>query len=283
VPLSDHDVRIVIALLGDPDPQIAATMGDKLFRMGKEDVRRVMEVAPSGSAAHRETLRLMRRLRAPSIEDRFRAIPSEDTGDLDLEAGALAISRFGHPDLTPTVCTASLDYMAAELAPNIAPDDHPVHAVRTLNEYLFEQQGFCGEANYAHFPDPDNSYLNRVLERKMGLPISLAVVYILLARRVDLPIAGVNLPVHFVVRYAGPNTSFYIDPFNGGRILTVHECCEMVGKPGSEDTVADATNRQILTRTMANLFRTYTALGDGERAESSKRLIAILQRRGVGG
>ncbi len=85
------------------------------------------------------------------------------------------------------------------------------------------------------------------------------------------------MPAHFLVRYAGPAATFYIDPFHGGRILTANECREMIGKPGEADVLRDATSRQILVRTVANLFRTYTALGDPPRAEAAKRIIEILQ------
>ncbi len=274
--LESKDLAIVINLLEDTDPAIVDKMRRKIYEMGMEVVKQILETIPDDRSAHREASRVLRWLRAPSPETALKNLLRDAVEDIDLEAGLITLANAAYPEIERHRVSQQLDRLADELTPNIVPSDHPVMIVRTLNAYIFDTLSFRGKLDYDKDPDPDLSYINRVLDRRMGIPISVSSIYLLLARRLDLPIVGVDMPMHFILRYDGEHP-FYIDPFNGGRILTANECAEMIGKPPDEETLPVASNLQILIRTTNNLFMTYTALGDETRAESMKSYIDLLQ------
>jgi regulator of sirC expression with transglutaminase-like and TPR domain len=130
-----------------------------------------------------------------------------------------------------------------------------------LAEYLFQELGFKGDVeNYA---DPRNSYLNEVLERRKGIPITLSVIYLAIASRIDLPAQGVGLPGHFIVSVQGENDPFYLDPFHGGRRLTVIDCARLVelstgySGPFQPHWLRPASEKEILVRMLFNLRTIY--------------------------
>lgn len=274
--LSPGDLRVVIELLSDPDPDIVAMMRRKLYDLGSDAVTQLLDAVPGDSPAHREASRVRRWLRAPTPERALRDLLDDDTEAVDLESGLFALARSAYPELERHALAERLDRMAADVTARINPGDHPVRSVRTLNAFLFDELSFRGKQDYDRDPDPDLSYINRVLDRRSGIPISLSCVYLLIAWRLDLPIVGIDMPMHFILRYDGDHP-FYIDPFHQGRILTASECGDMIGKPVDETVLPVATNLRILIRTTGNLFMTYTALGDEARAESMKAYIDLLQ------
>ncbi|HAA74330.1 TPA: hypothetical protein DCE37_04325 [Candidatus Latescibacteria bacterium] len=274
--LEPKDLDIVIGLLEDPDPDIVSRMCRKLYELGTETVEQVLSAVPGDHPAHREASRVLRWLMAPRPEAALQSLLDEAVEDIDLEAGLFAVAKSAYPDLEEHDLTQRLDRLAADITPNINPSDHPIRTVRSLNAFLFDDLTFRGKQDYDKEPDPDLSYINRVLERRTGIPISLSSIYLLVAWRLDLPIVGIDMPMHFILRYDS-NHPFYIDPFHQGRILTANECGEMVGKPVDGQMLPVASSLRILIRTTGNLFMTYTALGDEPRAESMKSYIDLLQ------
>jgi regulator of sirC expression with transglutaminase-like and TPR domain len=274
--LEPRDLEIIIDLLEDTDPQIADKMRRKIFEMGSGVVDQILSTVSGGRIAHREASRVLRWLNAPSPETTLQSLLDEAVEDIDLEAGLIALANSVYHEIERHNITKTIDRLVADIMPGIVPSDHPVRIIRTLNAFIFDQLSFRGKIDYDKDPDPDLSFINRVLDRRMGIPISLSSIYLLIAWRLDLPIVGVDMPMHFILRYDDEHP-FYIDPFNQGRILTANECGEMIGKPVDEQTLAVASNLQILIRTTGNLFMTYTALGDEARAESMKSYIDLLQ------
>jgi regulator of sirC expression with transglutaminase-like and TPR domain len=142
-----------------------------------------------------------------------------------------------------------------------------VSRVEALNSYLFNELGFFG--NREQYDDPRNSCLNEVLDRRTGIPISLALVYIEIARRAGLRAEGINFPGHFLVRVLDnfhtddPGDGLIVDPFHGGAILNEHDCRALLQRHLGDDTpfephlLARATRRQILVRMLLNLKRIY--------------------------
>ncbi|HCK08661.1 transglutaminase-like domain-containing protein [bacterium] len=274
--LNPTNTAIIIELLSDSDPEIVSRMRRKLYELGNEAVSHVLKNAATESAAHREASRILRWLKAPKPEAALQTLLDEAIGDIDLEAGLSALANSAYPEIERHLVTERLDRYATDITANVDPADHPVRIVRTLNGFLFDDLSFRGKQDYDKDPDPDLSFINRVLDRRAGIPISLSSIYLLLAWRLDLPIVGIDMPMHFILRYDGEHP-FYIDPFHQGRILTANECGEMIGKPADQKMLPVATNLRILIRTIDNLFMTYTALGNEPRAESMKSYIDLLQ------
>lgn len=277
--LTSSQLETILSLLSDTDEEIVASVRNKLHEMGRSVTEEVATAAQPDSPSRREAERVLARFREPPVEEQFRDLAE---GEADLEKGAIIIARFGYPDLHVGAITAKLDRLAADLAPNVAPDDHPVRVIRTVNTFLFDTCKFQGAFDYSRAPNPDDSYLHRVLERRRGLPIALATMYILLGRRIDVPFEGVNTPNHFLIRLPcelddedGPE-DILLDPFNRGRILTRNECADVVGRPVTDDDLGFLPDRKILARMLANLVTAYSVRGDQKRAEHIIVLLNIL-------
>jgi regulator of sirC expression with transglutaminase-like and TPR domain len=149
--------------------------------------------------------------------------------------------------------------------------------VKTINRYLFVDQGFSG--NTSKYYDVDNSYLNRVLERKTGIPISLSTVYMLIGKRLGLPLYGVGMPGHFLVKYETGRYRIFVDSFNGGALLTQRDCARFLDQAGygfDERYLQKTTARSILIRMIKNLVAIYNKMEDIPRAARLTRFIEIL-------
>lgn len=193
-----------------------------------------------------------------------------------LDAAALDIASIEFPSLDPAPYLARLDEMGRELAPETAGMSGPEFLART-NTYLFDDIGFRG--NERNYYDPRNSCLNWVLDRRTGIPITLSLLYIEIARRLSRPIAGIGLPGHFVVRYDDGKFSTYLDPFNGGKLLNEDDCRELVaGIAGAEslaepDLFRPVDARYILVRMLNNLRAAYFRREEFGRAATVLNLL----------
>lgn len=189
---------------------------------------------------------------------------------MDLAEAALLIAEDAYPGLDVDAYLQKLDDLAEPLRPSWRAYAPLEEMVATLNGHLFGEIGFRG--NREAYYDPRNSYLNEVLDRKLGLPITLSVVYMEVARRLGLTVAGVGLPGHFIVSAERDGTSLLLDPFNGGEILGVEDCERLVQEaqgdtvPFAEAQLAPIRKRQILTRMLNNLKRTYLMRDDAVAA-----------------
>jgi len=181
---------------------------------------------------------------------------AEETGMLDLAAAEVA--RLEFPDLDAEAVVRELDRIAAAV-PGDAADG--AEFVEALNLVLFEHFGFAG--NDTDYYDPRNSCLNEVLRRRVGIPITLSVIYMEVARRLSRTVYGIGLPGHFVVEYAEAEYSAFLDPFHGGQQLSPAECEALVAKrtgtvvePGSL-SFRRSSKRAIVVRMLQNLKGIY--------------------------
>jgi regulator of sirC expression with transglutaminase-like and TPR domain len=206
--------------------------------------------------------------------------------DPELASAALMIARVEYANVDEARYLAELDFIGVEAyrrlalaAPSAdAPPgvDAGIHAkVLALNELLFDEIGFTG--NETDYEDPRNSFLNEVLDRRTGIPITLSLVYLEVARRAGLPVEGVNYPGHFLVRCRTPRTSphtedLVIDPFHRGTLLSRER---LARQPGGT-RLPRATKPQILTRMLMNLKRVYVRMQSIPQArEIADLLIAV--------
>ena len=206
----------------------------------------------------------------PEARRHFAALVRQPQGDFRLAEGALLIAQEAYPNLDIAAYLHRLDTMAAEVKHQLGLELDPRRIVATLNAYLFDTQGFYG--NQEDYYDPRNSFLNDVLERKTGIPITLSVLYLELGRQVGLPIVGVGLPGHFIVQYAAQPGQFWIDPFHRGRVLTREDCMarlqDIYGQTLDwHDTyLQPVSDHDILRRMLHNLKAIYLRQSDYGRA-----------------
>jgi regulator of sirC expression with transglutaminase-like and TPR domain len=148
-----------------------------------------------------------------------------------------------------------------DASPGAQPPSQPMDTVRAINEVLFDEFGFRG--NSEDYYDPRNSFFNDVLDRRLGIPITLSIVYLEVCRRLNFPMFGVGMPGHFIVKYADRNQEIFLDPFHNGAVLSVEDCREWVNRhyrdsvQFSERLLARVTHRQIISRMLNNLKKIY--------------------------
>jgi regulator of sirC expression with transglutaminase-like and TPR domain len=186
-----------------------------------------------------------------------------------LAEAALAIAEEEYPALAVGDYLARLDALGAAVERKLGVRRDPASTLRALREVLGEEERFRGNAD-AYY-DPRNSFLNEVLDRRLGIPITLGVLYIEVAARAGLRLDGVGFPGHFLVKYAGSAREVFVDPFHGGEILSADDCLARFREraPGltlEARHLAAVGPRQILGRLLHNLKKIYVEAGDDVRA-----------------
>jgi regulator of sirC expression with transglutaminase-like and TPR domain len=218
-------------------------------------------------------------------------VDAADRPGPDLAAPAFLVARVEYPHLDPEPYLDQIDRMGIEAARRIARDaghDAPLAArVDVLNKYLFTEMGFTG--NRDQYDDPRNSCLSEVLDRRTGIPITLSLIYIEVARRSGVRAEGINFPGHFLVRALqdlhtdDPDDGLIIDPFHAGAILGEAECRTLLHKHIGEEAawapslLARATRRQILVRMLLNLKRLYVRMRSFPQARQVTDILLALQ------
>ncbi|MBI1732327.1 MAG: tetratricopeptide repeat protein [Gammaproteobacteria bacterium] len=201
----------------------------------------------------------------------FQNIVSGPDGNINLAQAALLIAAPEYPDLNMDACLQQLDDMATVCRGRLTMPGAQPQALAALGEYLFRDLGFRGDLRT--FNDPRNSFLNEVLQRRRGIPITLSLVYLEVGRRIGLTIHGVSFPGHFLVKAAVDGTERIIDPFSGGPILDQAELERRLGHLTTPPEgwnlrrlLAPATNREIIARMLRNLKNIYVNGEDFPRA-----------------
>ena len=217
--------------------------------------------------------------------ERFAAIADLPDERIDLAEAALWIAAEEQPGLDPAPWMARLDAMAAGLSPRLAGVRDPLDRMARLAGFLADEIGLRGNAE--DYYDPRNSLLNEVLARGLGIPITLALVYMEVGRRVDVPLQGVGFPGHFLLRHSRHDQLLF-DPFDRGRPLTEEDCRARLDQLSGGTLAFDprllkpSSPRQILVRMLNNLWRIYLHRGDFLRTLSALDRVLLLDRDDVG-
>jgi len=201
---------------------------------------------------------------------------------IEIPRAALIFAReIAYPDLDIHKQLAHLDQLAASIWASVSPFRTPAAQAKALSETLFHQIGFRG--NRRNYTDPRNSYLNEVLDRKLGIPISLSVIFIAIANRLEIPAEGVGLPGHFIVKVPSEDGVGFIDPFHGGRRLSLDGCAQLVEQtvgysgPLQEEWLQAVPARVVLTRMLNNLRGIYLQERAWAKALATVECLQILQ------
>jgi regulator of sirC expression with transglutaminase-like and TPR domain len=211
----------------------------------------------------------------------FREAVETPDDKIDLARAALAIAQSEYPALRAETYLARLDQLAATASDRSAGENSPYRLIASINYVLFTEEGYRG--NHDDYYDPRNSFLNEVIERRKGIPITLSVLYIEVARRVGLEVHGVGFPGHFLVKYVGQGEEIAIDPFDRGEVRTVAELQQILdGLYGDKvafrpEFLSPVSNRQILHRILNNLKAIYLRREDFLKALSVAERLVILE------
>lgn len=206
----------------------------------------------------------------------FRQAVERPEEQVDLARAALTIALDDYPSLDINAYLARLDQLAVEVTGRMDGGNDTVRTIAALNIVLFKEQGF--HANRENYFDPKNSFLNEVLDRKIGIPITLSLLYMEVAQRVGLPLCGVSFPGHFLVKHVAEDAEIVLDPFNQGEIKSPQDLIKLLAAQyGSKvalraEFLEAASKKQILKRMLNNLKVIYL------RDDQLLKALPILER-----
>ncbi|WP_017299125.1 SirB1 family protein [Nodosilinea nodulosa] len=209
----------------------------------------------------------------------------QPTERVSLARAALYLAQEDSPHLVVDDYLAMLDRMAETLRQRLPADGYPLKIIRTINEYLFNDLNFRG--NSVDYYDPRNSFLNEVLERRVGIPITLSLVYLELANRIGFPMAGVSMPGHFLVRPTVNEMAVFVDPFNRGEILFEQDCNDRLKQMFGEAArlepqhLAPVPPVAFLVRMLTNLKMIYLQNRDVPKALDAINRILLINPEAV--
>jgi len=219
---------------------------------------------------------------APAVSPRrlLAAELARSEAELNLAKAALLVAKEEYPQLPIDLYLARLDQVAEEVKDRLAEENAPLVVLQEVLETLYTRRGF--EGNREAYHDPRNSFVNDVLDRGVGIPLTLGIVLLEVGWRLDLPLEGVNFPGHFLVRYRGDVVVLLVDPFDGGKMRFQDQAQELLdraygGMVRLQDSfLRTASKREMLTRLLTNLKSVYVKVGDHERALGAvERLLMI--------
>ncbi len=213
-------------------------------------------------------------------------LQEEDGPRIRLDRAALDLATIQFPELEAEPFLDRLNELASRLGDRLRNFNDGRDFIEKAQKYLFEDLGFHG--NETDYFDPLNSCLNQVLERRTGIPVSLSVLYMEVARRLAMPVFGIGLPRHFIIEFDDGNFAAYIDPYHGGRVVTPRECLMLAGAGEPDSAVVPAmvpamlpsmlrrvSKKEIIMRMLRNIQRDYLARKDWPRAVETLDLLIL--------
>jgi regulator of sirC expression with transglutaminase-like and TPR domain len=208
---------------------------------------------------------------------RLRRALQNDFSEVALDIAALELASIEFPGLDFEPTLFRLDNFADQVRSELSAGATGLGFIAALNEVLFEALQFHG--NESDYYDPRNSCLNSVVSRRLGIPISLSIVYMEVARRLSRRVSGIGLPGHFIVMYEDENSRYWIDPFNRGRLLSYEDCCKLaldtagVDLRTGQSMLSPVSNRQLLIRMLTNMKLIYLR---GQALDKARQVIDLL-------
>jgi len=285
-----EEIKALISLLDDPDELIFDQIRLKIESMGEEIIP-VLE-----DAWEHQAYGILFQSRVENIihNIQFDNVKADlgkwaATEEKDLLDGMLALAKYQYPEIDDDEIRALINKIEKDIWLEFHDGLTALEKLKVFNHIMFDVHGF--EGNKKHYHSTDNSFINRVLESKRGNPISLAVLYLILAERLDLPVYGVNLPRHFILAWGDlmdfslgdsdePKILFYINPFSGGSVFGKRDIDaflkELKLKP-NPIFFLPCSNYDIMVRSMNNLIHSYEQDGQGHKAEEIRELQRIIK------
>jgi len=279
--LQKSEIESLVSLLDDPDPYVHGAVRRRLFELGERAVPLLDQQKNSISDDSERAMitDIIRHITYGNVEEDFMDLLESGLNSLEkLEDAVFILSRFENPTLRTSEYKRKLDRFAETVRDEIRYQPDQIKQMRLLLKYVFNELNFKGgTSDYYH---ADNAYLDRVIDRRRGLPISLAFVVLFLARRLNLPFRGVNMPIHFLLKFNGSKEELLIDPFDRGKTVTYNQCHyflqqnEVEPKPIHFQEVSEA---QMLARCIGNLMQSYKRAGQEQKADDLKKLLYTLE------
>lgn len=276
--LSEKELQALVSLLDDPDREVHAHVWEKLIAQGPEVIPFLEKKWEESFSPEiqKEIEELVHQLQFSLLKQRL--MDWKASQDQDLLKGLWIINTYQYPDLEFHKLNAEMQQIYFEVWTAFQKELSPFEQVRTINSVLFNRLKFS--ANTKNFHSPGNSMLSNVLDTKKGNPISLCSIYILVAKRLGLPIFGVSLPNLFVMIYQSKENSFYINAFNKGQTFTrkdIHTYLEQLKIEPLDRFFDPCSNLEIIQRFLRNLIYSFEKLGELDKVEELKTLLQLTE------
>ncbi|NES66014.1 MAG: tetratricopeptide repeat protein [Okeania sp. SIO2D1] len=210
----------------------------------------------------------------------FYSVINQPDEKIDLAKAALFLALEYEPKFDPYEYLNALDTMADEVREKLPETLYPLQIIKGINNYLYDDLGFAG--NTIDYYDPQNSFLNQVIERRTGIPITLSLVYLEIANRINFPMVGIGMPGHFLIRPDFEEAGIYVDAFNRGEILFPQDCQERLANIYGREVelqpqfLAKVSKKQFLVRMLTNLKGIYLNRNEGLKAIAAIDRILLL-------
>lgn len=275
------EIESLVFLLDDPDPYVQSQVKNRLYELGESAVPLLdQQKSEARNDEERELINeIIQWITYSNVEEDFLDILGGGINSLkELEKAIFILSRFENPTLRESEYSYKLDRFASMIEDDIRYALDDTRKMHKLIDFVFAELNFTGST--VDYYNPDNSYLNRVIDRRQGLPISLALIVLFLARRLDLPFHGVNMPIHFMLKYKGDKEEVLIDPFDRGKIVTYNQCYYFLKQNGVEPKskhFEETSEIQILARCIRNLIQSYDKLDKINKVEGLKNLLETVE------
>jgi len=273
----ENQIRALIRLLSDEDDRIVRTISGRLIDIGPLAVPLLQEAEIEQPEMADRIACVLEEIRGGKLEDDLASLVALPDESMSLETGAFLIARYAYPSLDVAHYHEQLDTMASEVRARIGYRASGEEVVNALNRYLFAEQRFKG--NTKNYYEVENSYINCVMDRRVGIPISLSAVYLFIGQRLSLPVFGIGMPGHFLVKYESDRYKIFIDCFNGGALLTEKNCARFLTEAGygfDEKYLQKSPVRAILSRMIKNLLAIYSKSGEVVKTARLTKFIEIL-------
>ena len=282
---NSKEISALVKLLDDPDPEIFEHIEKRLLEYGEEVVLFLENAWEQSldSVLQERIENVVHKIQFNSVKEDLNLW--YQSGAFDLLQGALVVNRYQYPDLNEEKIKLQMEEIKREIWIGLQYEMSSIEKIKLINHVFYNVYGFSGNTKNHH--DPQNSYINQVLDSKKGNQISLAIIYSTIAQKLDIPVYGVNLPQHFILGYIDESKRedhefgvlFYINAFNKGAIFGKHDVDQFLRQLGLDPMpgfYAPCSNVEIIRRIIRNLISSYENLGSPEKVAELKELQAIL-------
>ncbi|MDW7694222.1 transglutaminase-like domain-containing protein [Flammeovirgaceae bacterium SG7u.111] len=280
--MKEQEIKALVSLLDDEDSEVVGHVEKKIVSMGHKIIPFLEEDWDQKTPVIQQKLEdLIQGMQFEMVKVRLQTwVENKDEEDEDrrLLKGMWILASYQYPSLTFPELKKMIEQLYYEVWLEFKYDMHPFDQIKVLNSILFYKLGF--KANTKDFHAPANSMINQVISNKTGNPISLCIIYMLIGRKLKLPIYGVNLPNLFILTYKNDSTQFYINAFNKGLIFSKADIDNYISqlnlKP--KDIYYEAcTNQEIVRRVIRNLAVAFEKKGESKKVDDFQTLLKIVE------
>lgn len=272
--LNEKELKALVSLLEDEDIEVTRHVEDKIISIGNGVIPFLEKQWEScfNPTVQRKIEEIIHVLQFEHLK--FRLKEWVDNGGEDLLEGAWIVATYQYPDIELSFLRKEIEQLYYEVWLDFKNEMHPFDQIKVINNAIFEKLKF--KANTKNFHAPGNSMINVVLETRRGNPISLCILYILIAQKLELPVYGVNLPNLFICTYKTKQRQFYINAFNKGLIFSrsdIENYIQQLHLNEQDIFFQPCSNEEIIKRTLRNLIVSFEKISDHQRSDEVKQLL----------